>query len=213
MHNKTIILCCCLVVTQAITALKEQRREEPCDVLPLYALDYVLPGQSMSLNMFEPRYRLMTRRCMDGDRKFGMLGVRPDPVHRPGESARIRRNLGTEVEIIESKQMFDGRCHIEVKALQRFEVISTKEIDGYRCANVRFYKDEPTDDGTDTSVPYQPGSLALQEVRKAPYYMAAVHCSCCCLHAASVIPQIRRAHRRCGRWRSCRLSGCAEGGR
>ena len=172
------------VDTQAVAALKEEHREEPCDVLPLYALDYVLPGQSMALNMFEPRYRLMTRRCMDGDRKFGMLGVRPDPAHRPGESARMWRNVGTEVEIVESKQMFDGRCHIKVKALQRFEVISTKEIDGYRCANVRFYKDEPTGVDVDTSVPCHPGSLALQEVRKAPWRMAAVHlpAAVCTLH-------------------------------
>ena len=172
------------VVTQAVAALKEKHSEEPCDVLPLYALDYVLPGQTMALNMFEPRYRLMTRRCMDGDRKFGMLGVRPDPVHRPGESARMWRNVGTEVEIVESKQMFDGRCHIQVKALQRFEVISTKELDGYRCANVRFFKDEPTDDEKDTSVPSHPGKLTLQEVCKAPYRMAAVHlpAAVCILH-------------------------------
>ena len=85
----------------------------------------------------------------------------------------MRRNLGTEVEIVESKQLFDGRCHIQVKALQRFEIISTKETDGYRCANVRFYKDQATDDGTGRGAPYQPANLALQEVREAPYRISA----------------------------------------
>lgn len=150
---------------QELAALRESHSEEPCDVLPLYALDYVLPGQSIALNMFEPRYRLMTRRCMDGDRKFGMLGVTPDPVHIPGVPARRRRNLGTEVEIIESKQLFDGRCHIQVRALQRFEIMSTKETDGYRCANVRFYKDEPAHDKTASHAPFQRTDPALQEVR------------------------------------------------
>ena len=171
----TNTLCACLVATQEIAALKERHREEPCDVLPLYALDYVLPGQSMALNMFEPRYRLMTRRCMDGDRRFGMLGVRPDHVQNPGEPARMRRNLGTEVEIVESKQLFDGRCHIQVKALQRFEIVSTQETDGYRCANVRFYEDEAIDDATGRSAPHQPGNLALQEVREASSHTAERH--------------------------------------
>ena len=26
----------------------------------------------MALNIFEPRYRLMVRRCMEGNRRFGM---------------------------------------------------------------------------------------------------------------------------------------------
>ena len=30
----------------------------------------------MALNVFEPRYRLMVRRCMEGNRCFGMATVR-----------------------------------------------------------------------------------------------------------------------------------------
>ena len=29
----------------------------------------------MALNIFEPRYRLMVRRCMEGNRRFGMATV------------------------------------------------------------------------------------------------------------------------------------------
>lgn len=29
----------------------------------------------MELNIFEPRYRLMVRRCMEGNRRFGMATV------------------------------------------------------------------------------------------------------------------------------------------
>ena len=29
----------------------------------------------MALNIFEPRYRLMVRRCMEGSRRFGMATV------------------------------------------------------------------------------------------------------------------------------------------
>eukprot|EP01049_Picozoa_sp_SAG25_P007811 SAG25_NODE_659_length_6098_cov_41.853476_4_plen_452_part_00 len=98
------------------------------DVLPIFTLDYVVPGQTMALNMFEPRYRLMTRRCMDGDRKFGVMGVRGgappvggggghEQVNRDGAVAVLaprRRQVGTEVEIVEARQLFDGRCHVRV---------------------------------------------------------------------------------------------------
>jgi hypothetical protein len=45
----------------------------PPQVLPLFVMDVVLPGKKLALNIFEPRYRLMTRRVMEGNRKFGMV--------------------------------------------------------------------------------------------------------------------------------------------
>lgn len=42
-------------------------------ILPLFVMDVVLPGKKAALNIFEPRYRLMTRRVMEGNRKFGMV--------------------------------------------------------------------------------------------------------------------------------------------
>jgi len=44
-------------------------------VLPIFYLDPMLPKQRLRLNIFEPRYRLMIRRCLEGSRKFGMVGV------------------------------------------------------------------------------------------------------------------------------------------
>ena len=32
-------------------------------------------GEKMELNIFEPRYRLLVRRCMEGNRRFGMATV------------------------------------------------------------------------------------------------------------------------------------------
>lgn len=61
----------------------------------------------MALNVFEPRYRLMIRRCLDGDRRFGMLGaVQPVPAGT--------KEFGCEVEIQDSRQLHDGRYHIQV---------------------------------------------------------------------------------------------------
>ena len=99
----------------------EKTAERACEVeevttptqsasLPLFITDYVLPGQAVALNVFEPRYRLMVRRCLDGDRQFGMLGA-PDP-----NALREGRSIGSEVEIKDSRQLHDGRFHIQVRA-------------------------------------------------------------------------------------------------
>ena len=64
--------------------------------------------QALALNVFEPRYRLMIRRCLDGDRRFGMLGaVQPVPAGT--------KEFGCEVEIQDSRQLHDGRYHIQVR--------------------------------------------------------------------------------------------------
>eukprot|EP01052_Picozoa_sp_SAG31_P032466 SAG31_NODE_3564_length_4120_cov_2.575479_1_plen_447_part_10 len=103
------------------------------NVLPIFAIDYVCPGQLMALNVFEPRYRLMARRCLDGDRKFGMIGVGHVPVDQV--------QVGTEVEILESRQLHDGRYHLQIQAKRRFVVVREWQVDGYRCSRVQYYRD------------------------------------------------------------------------
>ncbi len=45
--------------------------------LPLFPLHTVLfPGMPLDLNIFEPRYRLMIQRCLDGDPVFGVNLIR-----------------------------------------------------------------------------------------------------------------------------------------
>ena len=46
--------------------------------LPLFVMNVLLPGERMALNIFEPRYRLMVRRVMEGSRRFGMAAVDRD---------------------------------------------------------------------------------------------------------------------------------------
>ena len=94
-------------------------------LLPLFVMDVVLPHQRMSLNVFEPRYRLMVRRCMSGTRLFVMVGV-----------DRERRLLewATEVEIRECEALPDGRFLLDVVGRRRARILSTEEQDGYRLA-------------------------------------------------------------------------------
>ncbi|MFI5199818.1 MAG: LON peptidase substrate-binding domain-containing protein, partial [Candidatus Limnocylindrales bacterium] len=45
--------------------------------LPLFPLHTVLcPGVALPLKIFEERYRLMTRRCLERDEPFGIVLIR-----------------------------------------------------------------------------------------------------------------------------------------
>ena len=96
-------------------------------LLPLFVMDIVLPGQQLSLNVFEPRYRLMTRRVMSGTRRFGMVGITQDRQLLP---------VATEVEILECQPLPDGRFYLEVIGRRRVRILSTEDQDGYRLARV-----------------------------------------------------------------------------
>ncbi len=106
-------------------------------MLPLFYLDPMLPRQRLPLNIFEPRYRLMVRRCLEGSRRFGMLGVEWSTPLRHMAQRGVRH--GVEVEIVENAPQADGRFHIEVLAGRRFEIVgATWEQDGYAMATVRW---------------------------------------------------------------------------
>ncbi|ACO67536.1 predicted protein [Micromonas commoda] len=76
--------------------------------LPLFVLDSMTPGQELTLNVFEERYKLMIRRCLQATRKFGMVGLaRPAATHGP--SRGVGGDGGFSVEAGES----NGRDGVE----------------------------------------------------------------------------------------------------
>jgi len=101
----------------------------------LFVMDTTLPGQKMELNIFEPRYRLMVRRCMDGDRRMGMVGY-DSRTGLPAETA-------CEMEICECEPLPDGRFYLEVIGRRRFRIVKQWEQDGYRVGQVEWLQDEP----------------------------------------------------------------------
>ena len=44
--------------------------------MPLFPLDLVLfPGVALPLHIFEPRYRLMVKRCLESRTPFGVINI------------------------------------------------------------------------------------------------------------------------------------------
>ena len=106
--------------------------------LPMFVMDVMLPGQSMQLNIFEPRYRLLIRRCMEGSRRFGMVG------YDQGQGRMCE--WAVEVEIVECENVADGRYFINILGRRRCRVLSFQDQDGYVLARVKYVKDTANED-------------------------------------------------------------------
>ncbi|GAX75173.1 hypothetical protein CEUSTIGMA_g2617.t1 [Chlamydomonas eustigma] len=101
--------------------------------LPLFVMSTLLPGEKMGLNIFEPRYRLMIRRAMEGNRRIGMAEAR---------SRSSIEEVLIEVEIQECNPQPDGRYYVEVEGRRRMKLVSSSDLDGYRLARVKPFRDD-----------------------------------------------------------------------
>ncbi|KAL1566343.1 LON peptidase N-terminal domain and RING finger protein 1 isoform X3 [Salvia divinorum] len=103
------------------------------DLLPLFAMDVILPCQKLQLNIFEPRYRLMVRRIMEGNRRMGMVVI--------DSSTGSVVDYACEVEITDCEPLPDGRFFLEVESRRRCRIIRNWDQDGYRVAEVEWVND------------------------------------------------------------------------
>jgi Lon protease-like protein len=95
--------------------------------LPLFPLPVVLfPGAVTPLHIFEPRYRQMVARCIEYDRRFGLLYHDPD---RLGPFERTPGRVGTVAEIGEFRILPDGRSLLLASGIERFRIVDGIESD------------------------------------------------------------------------------------
>jgi Lon protease-like protein len=96
--------------------------------IPLFPLRTVLcPGIALPLHVFEPRYRLMTERCVEGSSPFGIVLIREGRETGPGNVALA--GIGTMAEIREATRRPDGRYDLLVVGTGRFAI---EEVDAER---------------------------------------------------------------------------------
>ncbi len=102
-------------------------------LFPLRAV--LLPQTTMSLHVFEPRYREMVGRCLEHDETFGVcLILEGEEVGGPA----VPRAIGTEAAIIACQRTRDGRYDLVVEGRRRFEIVSLDRSRRYLQAEVRF---------------------------------------------------------------------------
>jgi len=102
--------------------------------MPLFFLDTcAFPSQGFPMHIFEPRYKLMLRRCFEGQRRFGLVCCSDEfPNGAP---------IGTTLDIKREVRTGDGRSYIETCGKDRFRVLSSWTHDGYACGKVEFFYD------------------------------------------------------------------------
>lgn len=100
--------------------------------LPIFVLNTVLfPTRSLPLHIFEPRYRLMLRRCLEGGRRFGVVSSVNGKLSEYGTVAEIENHV----------ILPDGRSLIHTKGRQKFKLKKHWNQDGYTVGNVEFVRD------------------------------------------------------------------------
>jgi ATP-dependent Lon protease len=104
--------------------------------IPLFPLDVVLlPGASLPLHIFEPRYREMVKECLDEKLEFGILLSLPKGVARVGCTAEI-------VEV--AKHYPDGRMDILTVGRAPFRVVELFTENPLMEGHVDYLEDRET---------------------------------------------------------------------
>ena len=110
------------------------------EILPLFPLPVVLfPGAQMPLHIFEPRYRSMVARCLEGDRRFGLIHHDSD---EQGPFLLEEGRVGTMARIEQHQALPDGRSLILVRGGDRFQIVKgLEQRELFYEADVRPYLD------------------------------------------------------------------------
>jgi Lon protease-like protein len=126
------------------------------ETLPLFPLGTVLlPGASLPLHIFEPRYRQLTIDLVTGavpDKRFGVVAVRegwtPDEHGMDG-----LHHVGCTAELRDVRRLPDGRFDIVTRGARRFRLLDLdNETKPYLVGTVEYLPDveTPADAGDKT---------------------------------------------------------------
>lgn len=92
--------------------------------LPLFPLNTVLfPGMVLPLHIFEERYKLMVRRCLEEEISFGVVLIREG--QEAGGDA-VPYEVGTSAVIAGVTRLADGRMDIATVGRERFRLLGVR---------------------------------------------------------------------------------------
>lgn len=111
--------------------------------IPLFVCMLTFPSMPTWLHIFEPRYRLMIRRCLEGNGQFGMLDYNRN--HDPQGELGVThfKRVGTMLQIREYNLLHDGRSYLDCVGIYRFRVLEHGIRDGYDVGRIERIEDVP----------------------------------------------------------------------
>ena len=125
------------LVTARRYAIKEEESPAAGKLdTPLFACTLSLPTMPTFLHIFEPRYRLMIRRCMEGNGRFGMLMYNRSAEPQGDLGVTKFLEYGTLLQIVSYELLPDGRSFVETKGISRFRVLEHGTRDGYDVGRI-----------------------------------------------------------------------------
>uniref|UniRef100_A0AAV2LNV2 LON peptidase N-terminal domain and RING finger protein 1 n=2 Tax=Knipowitschia caucasica TaxID=637954 RepID=A0AAV2LNV2_KNICA len=125
--------------------------------VPIFVCTMAYPTVPCPLHVFEPRYRLMIRRCMDtGTQQFGMCISDPEKGFVDYGCMLIIRSVHF---------LPDGRSVVDTVGGKRFKVLSRGMRDGYSIGDIQYLEDKKVEDGD---------LERLQELHDSVYEQACV---------------------------------------
>ncbi len=138
------------------------------ETIPLFPLPTLLfPGGEIALQLFEPRYLDMTKRCMRDDSGFGVVGIRAgSEVVDSNEHLMQLLDVGTHARISDWDALENGMLGIVARGDRKFRILSAEaQPDHLIVAQVEFL--EPEESQT-LPVAYQQLLEILNELIKHP---------------------------------------------
>jgi Lon protease-like protein len=119
--------------------------------LRLFPLNTVLfPGMRLPLHIFEDRYKVMIRECIEEDAPFGIVLIKsgeevadtPEPY-----------DVGTTARILQVQYLDDGRMNIFTTGHQRFRIVAITTTEPYLRAEVTLLDQQPAADSAWFALP------------------------------------------------------------
>ena len=112
---------------------------------PMFPLQSaLLPGETLPLNIFEPRYAQLVRDCVDSpDPAFGVVLISRGQEVGGGD---IRSDVGALARITDYVDLGEGQYQLLASVGERIRVSQWLPDDPYPCAVVTAWPDEPGPD-------------------------------------------------------------------
>ncbi|KAF2133246.1 hypothetical protein P153DRAFT_372910 [Dothidotthia symphoricarpi CBS 119687] len=134
-------LCSDLVTARAAAYREEEQAGNDILTTPLFICTLALPSVPAFLHVFEPRYRLMMRRVIEGNRQFGMVMSNRTSTPQGNLGVTPFLEYGTLLEIVNYELLRDGRSFVETRGIGRFKIKDHGMLDGYNVGCVERIED------------------------------------------------------------------------
>ncbi|XP_063910969.1 LON peptidase N-terminal domain and RING finger protein 1 [Zophobas morio] len=117
-----------------LTNMKEVHILNKNSDIPVFICTNAFPGVACPLYVYEPRYRLLVRRCLlSPTRRFAMAA-------KESTSEKFV-SYGTVLEVKDAVSLEDGSFILTTVGVRRFKVLTKGEQDGYDTAKIQVIKD------------------------------------------------------------------------